>query len=161
MRGSGVLLSITLVLAVGCGPRSDTRADAASPAAGAAAPVTDPALEAPSPGAPGSFAAEVAGVDVKEGRIVLRNPSASGAGASAGEKSVPVAESARPLLSSLKPGDQVVVACDPPSQTPVARRRDIAPAGGNDGIGPIAPDSDALRRCTAVASLMRVAEPLR
>jgi hypothetical protein len=183
-RSGGHALSFLLVfsMAAGCRPKADTRADASSSAVaqGAAADAG-----APSPGAPGSFTAEVAGVDAKEGRIVLRNASASGGGASGRWKSIPVAESARPLLSSLKPGDQVVVACQPASGqttaaggaasgagqaapgvptdsgsgtgTAAARPRDIGPAGGNDGVGPIALDSDALRTCGAVASLVPVA----
>jgi hypothetical protein len=183
-RSRGFLLSLVLVVSTfaGCRPKADTRADASSAAAGqGAAAAAGPA----SPGAPGTFTAEVTAVDAKEGRIVLRNASASGGGASGGEKSIPVAESARPQLSSLKPGDQVVAGCQPaagqpaatgaagsrvgePGQgmptdsgsgtgTAAARPRDIGPAGGNDGVGPIAPDSDVLRTCAAVVSVTLVA----
>jgi hypothetical protein len=157
MRGSGFLLAIGLVLPVGCGSKSDTRPAASASAAGQGASAPGGATSA---AAPGRFTSEVVAVDAKEGRIVLRNASASGGGASAWEKSIPVVEGARGQLSTLKAGDQVVVACQPTgSQTAAtpARPRDIGPAGGNDGVGPIAPDSDDLRTCTAVVSLIPVA----
>jgi hypothetical protein len=181
MKASRFVLPIVVAASVACGSKPDTRADATSSAAGQGASADGAA----SPGAPGTFTAEVAGVDAKEGRIVLRNASATGGGAGGGEKSIPVAEGARAQLSSLKVGDQVVAGCQAGGEQPAAagaagsgvgeaghgaptdagsgtgtaaaRPRDIGPAGGNDGVGPIASDSDTLRTCTSVVSLTPVA----
>jgi hypothetical protein len=175
MRAQRILVSVAAVIvAAGCGGR--TRASQASPSPGAAALIQD-IDSAPSPGAPGSFAAEVAAVDVANQRMTLRNPSASGAGVSAGEKTVPVAQVAQSALAKLQPGDQVVVACDDgagnlvtsgagwsagPAASPAAspgaatRRRDYGPAGSDLGIG--ATDGSSLFNCPRVVSLMRMAK---
>jgi hypothetical protein len=179
MRAQRILVSVAAVMAAsGCGGR--TRASQASPSPGAAALIQD-IDSAPSPGAPGSFAAEVAAVDVANQRITLRNPSASGAGVSAGEKTVPVAQVAQSALAKLQPGDQVVVACDDgagnlvtsgagwsagatasaaasrgASPSAATRRRAYGPAGSDLGIG--ATDGSSLFNCPRIVSLMRVAK---
>jgi hypothetical protein len=173
MRAQRILVSVAAVMAAsGCGGRG--RASQASPSPGAAALIQD-IDSAPSPGAPGSFAAEVAAVDVANQRITLRNPSASGAGVSAGEKTVPVAQVAQSALAKLQPGDQVVVACDDgagnlvtsgagwsaaasrgASPSAATRRRAYGPAGSDLGIG--ATDGSSLFNCPRIVSLMRVAK---
>jgi hypothetical protein len=158
MRSTLAVVAVAAFAASACSPRSDTRADAQS--SGAA---TANAMGAPSPGAPGSFTAEVVEVDAKGSTIVLRNASASGSGASAGEKSVKVGGAAAAELGSLRRGDQVVIACDSAQGTAgsssagaAARPNDIGPAGGNDGIGP-GGTTDELRTCSSIVSLMKVA----
>lgn len=140
------------VLAIGCGKGNGEG---------------DPALDRPSPGAPGRFAAEVVSVDAKASRIVLRDPSASGAGASAEERRLGVGGAATALLPQLQPGDAVVVACDDtPSEvkSPGAAsarpgpKSGFGPAGGSIGVGPIATGDD-LASCGTVVSLIRIARP--
>jgi hypothetical protein len=149
-----VLLATPLV-AAGCGRNRQAEA---SPDPGVLVP------EPGRPGVPGSFAAEVAAVDPKKGTITLRNPGASGAGATAREKFVRVSGAAVAVLPSLEPGDQIVVSCDESaagaaspaaSPGPGGAGRDFGPAGGSIGIG--ATEGSSIETCSTVFSLVRVA----
>jgi hypothetical protein len=165
MRIRTLLACITIAVgAAGCGRRAEESRAGASPDISTAA-------------LPGSFPAEVVMVDPGKHRIVLSTAGASGAGISVRERSLPVSDSATAMLSGLKARDQVVVACAdnaaspsagpasaPPAPSSSASSsslpRDIGPAGGNDGIGPIA-TGDELATCTTVVSVTRVATPLQ
>jgi len=160
MRIRTLLACITFAVAAGCGRRAEESRAGASPDISTAA-------------LPGSFPAEVVMVDPGEHRIVLSTAGASGAGISVRERSLPVSGSATAMLSSLRARDQVVVACAdnaagpsaaPASASPApsssAAPRDIGPAGGNDGIGPIA-TGDELATCATVVSVTKVATPLQ
>jgi hypothetical protein len=142
MRIRTLLACITIAVAAGCGRRAEESRAGASPDISTAA-------------LPGSFPAEVVMVDPGKHRIVLSTAGASGAGISVRERSLPVSGSATAMLSSLKARDQVVVACADNAAGPSA-----APAGGNDGIGPIA-TGDELATCATVVSVTKVATPLQ
>jgi len=159
MRLRTPLACLTIaVAAAGCGRRGEESRAGASPDISTAA-------------LPGSFPAEVVMVDLGKDRLVLRTPGASGAGTSVRERSLPVSGSAKATLPTLKPRDQVVVACAEnaagPSAAPSSPAtassggpRDIGPAGGNDGIGPIAA-GDELATCATVVSVTKVATSLQ
>src|SRR5438045_8018283 len=113
-----------LSLAAACGSKPGADQAAATSGNGSAA---DSAAGSLSAAGGNSFTAEVVDVDAKAGTITLRSPSASATGASSALRRLSVAGTAKSQLSSVKEGDQVVVACDDAG----------GPAGTPDGEGPV------------------------
>jgi hypothetical protein len=154
MRTPRILVAVPIALAVaGCGRRGENSAAGASPSTAASA---DASSRTPVPTVVPSLICEVVLVDPANRRIVLRTPSASGAGTAVREKRLAVSGPALEALPSLKPRDQVAVVCEESAAVP----RGTPPAGGNDGIGPVA-TGEELDTCTTVISLVKIATPLQ
>jgi hypothetical protein len=136
------------------------------------------------PGASGSFTAEVAMVDLSKSRIFLSSPSAAGGGSTI-MRAILVKGPAAEVLPSLKRGDVVMAACEEDaaspaasvapsvltsaapssagaaaSASPSAEAGSSPPLGGNDGIGAVAL-GDAIASCRAVIALQEIASAPR
>jgi hypothetical protein len=155
MRTPGILVAVTIAFAAAaCGGRAEKSG------AGARASPSAPASTIASSSTPGAtgvpnLICEVVMVDPANRRIVVRTPSAAG-GTAVREKSLAVSGPALAALPGLKPKDQVAVVCEESAFVP----RSPGPAGGNDGIGPVA-TGEELDTCTTVSSLTKIAAPLR
>jgi hypothetical protein len=154
MRTRGILVAITIAIAAAGCDRAQKRGASAS--ASPSAPASTGASATPVPSGVPSLICEVVMVDPANRRIVLRTPSASGGGTAVRERSLPVSGPALEALPTLRPKDQVAVVCADSAAVP----RSTGPAGGNDGIGPVA-TGEELATCDTVISLTKVATPVQ